>query len=41
MKKEETMKQIADKYKRGWSFIDDGKGIKIIKKKQNEKKEQK
>ncbi len=30
--KEQDMKKIADKNKSGWSFIDDGKGI-ILKKK--------
>ena len=30
--KEPTMKEIADKNKKGWSFVDDGKGTKVIKK---------
>ena len=29
MSKEPTMKEIADKNKKGWSFIDDGKGTKL------------
>lgn len=29
--KEPTMKEIADKKKKGWSFIDTGKGVKVTK----------
>ena len=29
---EQDMKKIADKNKKGWSFIDNGKGTKVIKK---------
>ncbi len=29
---EEDMKKIADKEKKGWSFIDDGKGTIVVKK---------
>lgn len=32
-KTEPTMKEIADKNKKGWSFIDNGKGTKVIKRK--------
>lgn len=31
--KEPTMKEICDKNKKGWSFIDNGKGTKVTKKK--------
>lgn len=31
-KKEPTMKEICDEKKKGWSFIDDGKGTTVIKK---------
>ena len=30
-KNEPTMKEIADKHKKGWTFIDDGKGTKVVK----------
>lgn len=30
-KAESVMKRIADKNKKGWSFIDDGKGTKVTK----------
>lgn len=29
--KEQDMKKIADKKRRGWSFIDDGKGVTLKK----------
>lgn len=39
MKKEKTMLQIAKEKKKGYSFVDDGKGVTLHKNKKPDKKQ--